>query len=88
MLLPSLKAMHAQMSSALRKGANIQLKSQAPMVVVIDDWLDAADEILGVDLVEDLVVSLPDIALRDALADALEERGRPLDQQLWINDVF
>ena len=41
-LLPSLKAMHGQMSSALRKGASIQVKSQAPMVVVIDDWLDAA----------------------------------------------
>ena len=51
-------------------------------------WLDAADEILGVDLVEDLVVSLPDVALREALADALEARGRPLDGELWINDVF
>ncbi|CAH0374579.1 unnamed protein product [Pelagomonas calceolata] len=53
-----------------------------------DAWLDAADEILGVDLVEDLVVSLPDIALREALADALEARGRPLDGELWVNDVF
>ena len=51
-------------------------------------WLDAADEILGVDLVEDLVVALPDVALREALADALEARGRPLDGELWINDVF
>ena len=51
-------------------------------------WLDAADELLGVDLVEDLVVSLPDVALREALADALEARGRPLDGELWINDVF
>ena len=53
-----------------------------------NEWLDAADEILGVDLVEDLVVSLPDVALREALADALEARGRPLDGELWINDVF
>ena len=52
------------------------------------EWLDAADEILGADLVEDLVVALPDVALREALADALEARGRPLDGELWINDVF
>ena len=26
--------------------------------------------------------------LREAIADALEARGRPLDGELWINDVF
>jgi hypothetical protein len=38
-----------------------------------------------VDLVEDLVVSTPDVALREALAGVLAERGRPLDAELWVN---
>lgn len=50
-----------------------------------DAWLDAAEDLLDVDLVEDLVVSTPDVALREALADALAERGRPLDAELWVN---
>ena len=60
----------------------------ARRVIAPDAWLEAADELLGADLVEDLVVSLPDVALREALADALEARGRPLDGELWVNDVF
>ena len=51
-----------------------------------DAWLDAGRP--SAPNVEDLVVALPDVALREALADALEARGRPLDGELWINDVF
>ena len=50
-----------------------------------DAWLDAAEDLLDVDLVEDLVVSTPDVALREALAGALAERGRPLDAELWVH---
>ena len=52
-----------------------------------DAWLDAADEILpAAGDVADLVVSLPDVALREAIADALDARGRPLDARLWLDD--
>ena len=52
-----------------------------------DAWLDAADAILpAAGDVADLVVSLPDVALREAIADALDARGRPLDARLWLDD--
>ena len=50
-------------------------------------FLDAASDLgLGDSLVEALVVSNPRLVLREGLADALAERGRPLDPGLWVTE--
>ena len=52
-------------------------------------WLDEADALLLADhpdLLVDLVASLPDVALREGIADELDARGRPLDLRFWLEE--
>ena len=53
------------------------------------DWLDDAFGLVEADdgaLVLDVATSLPDVALREGISDALEDRGSPLDPGLWIDE--
>lgn len=50
-------------------------------------WVDEAEALLGLKIMTSFIINLPDVALREGIADALEARGAPLSPRLWI-DVF